>query len=53
MHVGNLRRYIEALGTLEITVRFPDASVVLTNIGSDSRCGVTAKSQRGTFIMGR
>jgi DNA-binding XRE family transcriptional regulator len=34
MHVSNLRRYVEALGgTLEITVRFPDASVVLTNIG--------------------
>ncbi len=31
---SNLRRYIEALGgTLEITARFPDASVVLTNIG--------------------
>src|ERR1700738_2802400 len=34
MHVSNLRRYIEALGgTLEITARFGDASVVLTNIG--------------------
>ena len=34
MHVGNLRRYVEALGgTLEITVRFPDASVVLVDIG--------------------
>ena len=34
MHVSNLRRYIEALGgTLEITARFPDASVLLTNIG--------------------
>ena len=34
MHVSNLRRYIEALGgTLEITARFPDASVVLNNIG--------------------
>jgi len=34
MHVSNLRRYIEALGgTLEITARFPDASVVLTDIG--------------------
>lgn len=37
MHVSNLRRYIEALGgTLEITARFPDASVVLTNIGESS-----------------
>lgn len=34
MHVCNLRRYIEALGdTLEITERFPDASVVLVDIG--------------------
>ena len=34
MHLSNLRRYVEALGgTLEITARFPDASVVLTNIG--------------------
>jgi predicted transcriptional regulator len=34
MHVSNLRRYVEALGgTLEITARFPDASVVLSNIG--------------------
>ena len=34
MHVSNLRRYVEALGgTLEITARFPDTSVVLTNIG--------------------
>jgi predicted transcriptional regulator len=32
MHVSNLRRYVEALGgTLEITARFPEASVVLTN----------------------
>jgi predicted transcriptional regulator len=34
MHVSNLRRYVEALGgTLEITARFPEASVVLANIG--------------------
>jgi hypothetical protein len=38
MHVSNLRRYVEALGgTLEITARFPDASVVLTNIGEGMR----------------
>ncbi len=37
MHVSNLRRYIEALGgTLEITARFPDASVVLTNVGEET-----------------
>jgi predicted transcriptional regulator len=34
MHVSNLRRYIEALGgTLEITARFGDVSVVIENIG--------------------
>src|SRR5579863_5942898 len=34
MHVSNLRRYVEALGgTLEITARFPDASVLLSDIG--------------------
>jgi len=32
MYVSNLRRYIEALGgTLEITARFPDTSVTITN----------------------
>ncbi|WP_274626473.1 XRE family transcriptional regulator [Arvimicrobium flavum] len=32
MYVSNLRRYVEALGgTLEITARFPDASVTITN----------------------
>ena len=34
MYVSNLRRYIEALGgTLEITARFPDASVVIEAVG--------------------
>ena len=34
MHVSNLRRYIEALGgTLEITARFPEASVTISNVG--------------------
>src|SRR5713226_7830930 len=33
MHVSNLRRYVEALGgALEITARFKEGSVVLTNI---------------------
>ena len=33
-HYRNLRRYIEALGgKLEITARFPDASVVIDNVG--------------------
>jgi transcriptional regulator with XRE-family HTH domain len=32
MYVSNLRRYIEALGgSLEITARFPDGSVSITN----------------------
>lgn len=32
MYVSNLRRYIEALGgTLEITAKFPDTSVSITN----------------------
>lgn len=32
MYVSNLRRYIEALGgTLEITAKFPDATVTITN----------------------
>ena len=35
MHVSNLRRYIEALGgTLEITARFGDGRVKITNLGS-------------------
>lgn len=32
MYVSNLRRYVEALGgTLEITARFPEATVTITN----------------------
>jgi predicted transcriptional regulator len=34
MRVSNLRRYVEALGgTLEITARFKDASVVISHVG--------------------
>ena len=34
MHVSNLRRFVEALGgKLEITARFADASVVISDIG--------------------
>jgi predicted transcriptional regulator len=34
MHVGNLRRYVEALGgTLEITGHFADVTVVISNVG--------------------
>ena len=32
MYVSNLRRYVEALGgSLEITARFPDGAVTITN----------------------
>jgi len=34
MYVSNLRRYIEALGgSLEITARFPEGTVNITNFG--------------------
>src|SRR5215210_4068320 len=34
MYVSNLRRYIEALGgSLELTARFPEGSVAITNVG--------------------
>jgi len=34
MYVSNLRRYIEALGgSLEITARFPEGTVSITNFG--------------------
>lgn len=34
MYVSNLRRYVEALGgILEITAKFPEASVRITNFG--------------------
>jgi transcriptional regulator with XRE-family HTH domain len=34
MYVSNLRRYIEALGgSLEITARFPEGAVQITNFG--------------------
>ena len=38
MYVSNLRRYIEALGgTLEITAKFPEASVAIKNFGEISK----------------
>lgn len=34
IHLSSLRGYVEALGgTLEITARFPDASVLITDVG--------------------
>jgi len=44
MYVSNLRRYIEALGgTLEITAKFPDGAVQITNF---SDLGDTSGSRR-------
>jgi transcriptional regulator with XRE-family HTH domain len=40
MYVGNLRRYVEALGgTLEITARFPDGAVTVADIGEAKASG--------------
>ena len=43
MYVSNLRRYIEALGgSLEITARFPEGAVSITNfadLGNDQEPG--------------
>ena len=42
MYVSNLRRYIEALGgTLEITARFPDATVKIANFSDMGTAGPT------------
>lgn len=44
MYVSNLRRYIEALGgTLEITAKFPDGAVQITNF---SDLANTSESRR-------
>jgi hypothetical protein len=45
MYVSNLRRYVEALGnSLEITARFPEGSVKITNFGELG----TASEQSGS-----
>lgn len=37
VHVGNLRRYVEALGgSLEITAKFPERSVIIGNLGESA-----------------
>ena len=37
VHLSNLRRYVEALGgSLEITAKFPERSVVISNIGEST-----------------
>jgi predicted transcriptional regulator len=46
MYVSNLRRYVEALGgSLEITARFPEGSVSISNFGelADTPGGRTGK----------
>ena len=44
MYVSNLRRYIEALGgTLEITAKFPETSVAITNF---SEIGLPGENTR-------
>lgn len=44
MYVSNLRRYVEALGgTLEITARFPDAAVTITNFAELAEPNVRAR----------
>lgn len=44
MYVSNLRRYIEALGgTLEITAKFPETSVAITNF---SEIGLPGENSR-------
>jgi len=51
MYVSNLRRYVEALGgKLEITARFPEASVTIANfgeLGKRTRKSREAKPARG------
>jgi transcriptional regulator with XRE-family HTH domain len=43
MYVSNLRRYVEALGgSLEITARFPEGTVNITNFGE---LGVTGTNE--------
>jgi transcriptional regulator with XRE-family HTH domain len=46
MYVSNLRRYIEALGgSLEITARFPEGAVSITNFGDLERAGGGSKGR--------
>jgi predicted transcriptional regulator len=45
MYVSNLRRYVEALGgTLEITARFPNGAVSITNFSEIADSPVEPKS---------
>jgi transcriptional regulator with XRE-family HTH domain len=48
MYVSNLRRYVEALGgKLEITAKFPEATVTITNFGEiGDRANVSSKARR-------
>jgi transcriptional regulator with XRE-family HTH domain len=48
MYVSNLRRYIEALGgSLEITARFADASVTITNFAELGKTHAERGKRRG------
>lgn len=53
MYVSNLRRFIEALGgTLEITAKFPDSTVAITNfsdIGATPKPRALATDQSGSL----
>ena len=49
IYVSNLRRYIEALGgTLEITARFPDKAVTITNFSELGRPAAARQGRRRT-----
>jgi transcriptional regulator with XRE-family HTH domain len=49
IYVSNLRRYIEALGgTLEITARFPDKTVMITNFGELGQPATARQGKRRT-----
>jgi len=49
IYVSNLRRYIEALGgTLEITARFPDKAVTITNFSELGRPAAARQGKRRT-----
>ena len=47
MYVGNLRRYVEALGgTLEITARFPDGVVTVADVGEGKASAAKTRSAK-------
>jgi hypothetical protein len=44
MHVSILRHYVEALGTLEVTARFADTTIMIRNLGESD----ASQRQSGT-----